>query len=609
MLLSLAGVSAAREEVLELPEVVVRAEQIADTIPSGTYAAPVTALRFDPVVDLQTRNTAEAQADSSIRGGIFSQSGFRTGAVTLLDPQTGHYNAEIPISPLMLTLPAVLPGLENALSGFDSTAGTVEYSWKPIETGGEALAGAGDHRFNLQHVYAAFFREMPAALSGAGDEIGFDLDLARSEGDGTRPEGDYDFQRLGGRLQFRGDRSQTDLYGGYQSKFFGWPDMYTPEDFLPTDETESLYTTLVCVNHRREYGKTSYLEIGAVYRQNSDHYVLQRDDPALYHAFHRTRVWSAGIGGRQEGDLFSLNYDGRISVDNLTSTAITFSPYYSRTLAKFSLLPEKTVSIGSGLGLSLGAGASIDGSNRMASTVSPLARVSLLQELSDGGRNRYYCGYAGSSQLPSYTALGSPSSGIFGGNPDLGIERSRAVEAGVDLLRPSWGLHAAVFYRDDDDLVDWTYRQESPNARTANAVDIRTWGGEITIDKRWKDLGLVLGYTCLKKSSDYADPEIDASFYALNYPRHRFTASLVFRFLDQFELRSDNEYRVQEPNALRSGRDDALLSLISLAWLPPWVPGLEVTASIDNPFQVNFQEIPGVPGPGRQFALRGAYRW
>ncbi|MFH1038533.1 MAG: TonB-dependent receptor [PVC group bacterium] len=610
VLLSLAGLSAAgEEEVLELPTVIVRAEKIANPVPAGTFAAPVSALRFDPAVDLQTRNIAEAQADCSIRGGIFTQTGFRTGAVTLLDPQTGHYSAEIPISPLMLTLPAVLTGLENALAGFNSTAGTVGYAWRPIETGGEALAGLGDHRLNLEHAYAAYVAGMPESLEELGEEIGFDLDLARSEGDGTRPAGDYDFERIGARLQLRGARSQSDFYGGYQSKFFGWPDMYTPEEFLPTNETESLHTTLVCVNHRVDYGRVSFLEIGASYRQNRDHYVLQRDDPDLYQAFHRTRVWSAGIGGRQECDFLHVNYDGRVSVDDLTSTALTGSPYYSRTIAKFSVLPEKTIPISQGLDLSLGGGASIDDSNRAASAVSPLARVVLVQRLPDGGENRWYCDYAASDQLPDYTALGSPPSGIFGGNPDLGLERSRAVEAGVDLLRPSWGLHAAVFYREDSDLVDWTYQRESPNARTADAVDIETGGGELTLSKKWKDLGIACGYTYLKKSSDYADPDIDASFYALNYPRHRFTAALVARFLEQFEFRSDNEYRIQEPNALRSGRKDALLAYLSFAYLPPYLPGMELTASIDNPFKVYFEEIPGVPGPGRQFTLRLAFRW
>ncbi len=68
-------------EELELAPVVIR-----ETAPREAGGAvldgPVTELRFDPRVDLQTRNSAAAAADSSIRGGIFTQSGFRAGAAT-----------------------------------------------------------------------------------------------------------------------------------------------------------------------------------------------------------------------------------------------------------------------------------------------------------------------------------------------------------------------------------------------------------------------------------------------------------------------------------------------------------------------------------------------
>jgi len=58
----------------------------------------------------------------------------------------------------------------------------------------------------------------------------------------------YDFERLAGRIQFRGARYQSDIFCGYQSKFFGWPNMYTPEDFFDTDGIESLHTALVILN-------------------------------------------------------------------------------------------------------------------------------------------------------------------------------------------------------------------------------------------------------------------------------------------------------------------------------------------------------------------------
>ena len=597
------------DDSLELPAVVIREESPTDLPPAGTYDAPVSRLRFQPGVDLQSRNLVEAQADLSIRGGIFSETGLEIGAATLLAPQTAHYTAEVPIPPGMLTPYRVLTGVDNDLSGFNSMAGTVEYGWSPIETGAEIRAGLGDNRLNLQHVSAAYLISYPEVLAGISDQFGFDIDLARSKSDGTRPFGDYDFERIAGRIQFRGAGYQSDIFCGYQSKFFGWPNMYTPEDFFDTDETESLHTTLVILNHRMEYSRESHLEISGYYRKNSDHYILQRSDPEIYQAFHRTRVWSGGISGRHGFGFFDFNYSGQVLVDNLTSTALTYSPYYSRTIGKLALLPGKDVKIDSGLNLTMKCGAALDDSNRSASRLSPLARLTLIRQWVEGEENRYYCGYGESSQLPSYTALGSPSEGLFGGNPDLGRERSRNLEMGIYLMRQTWNLQAALFYRLDDDLVDWTYEEGSPNARTAAAVDIKCWGGEVTVNKRWKHLYLGIGYALLKKSYDYQDAAVAASFYALNFPRHRLTASMIWNFLDIFEVRSGNEYRIQEENELRSGGDKACLTYIELACHPRFLPGLSIAATIDNPFKVNFQEIPGVPGPGRQFTVRAAYLW
>jgi vitamin B12 transporter len=96
----------------------------------------ISALRFEPLVDVQARNLAEGQADVTIRGGIFENTGFRLGGVALYDPQTGHYFAEIPVAPSMLSAPAVLTGMDNAVRGFNANAGTIAYDWKPMRQAG-----------------------------------------------------------------------------------------------------------------------------------------------------------------------------------------------------------------------------------------------------------------------------------------------------------------------------------------------------------------------------------------------------------------------------------------------------------------------------------------
>jgi vitamin B12 transporter len=102
-----------------LPSLTVVGQKTANQRPVTTYETPISNLDFDPRVDFQSRNMAEAQGDVSIRGGIFEETGFQVGSATLLDPQTGHYSTEIPIAPEMLGEPKVLTGADNAHRGFN----------------------------------------------------------------------------------------------------------------------------------------------------------------------------------------------------------------------------------------------------------------------------------------------------------------------------------------------------------------------------------------------------------------------------------------------------------------------------------------------------------
>ena len=230
------------EESSSLPELAVTESRVAIPEPAGTFPTAVTELRYEPLIDVQTRNIAEAQGDVSIRGGIFENTGFRVGAATLFDPQTGHYFAEIPIDQRMLSGPRIATGLENAYAAFNSTVGSVNYAWRPIEKIWEMDVGLGDNSFKMARTYIGRVIKLDDNEHLAGD-----FSISRSRSDGTRHGGDHYFVRYATRVQWRSENTQTDLFAGYQSKFFGWPNMYTPFNVL---ETENLQTRLFLINHR-----------------------------------------------------------------------------------------------------------------------------------------------------------------------------------------------------------------------------------------------------------------------------------------------------------------------------------------------------------------------
>lgn len=588
-----------KPETYMLPTLSIVSDRVANETPVATFAMPVSALQFEPRVDVQARNFAEAQADVAIRGGIFENTGFKLGALSVFDPQTGHYFAELPVAPAMLASPQVLTGADNAARGFNAEVGTIAYEWSPIAQRGEASAAFGEFNTNRQDIYQGVV--LPGTVGGL--TVGADVSAARSESDGSIPYGDHDFQRVAGRVQLRGAHSQTDFFAGWQKKFFGWPNLYTPFGF---NETESLETELYAVNHRTTLTGDNYFQLGAYYRRNYDDYEFNRAVPGASNPFqHTTRVRSFALDGHQGSGNWAVNYGVQLMADRIESTSLTFGRFHTRDYYKLSLIPEYSTETSAGR-LSFRAGATYDDTNRNDSAVSPVAEIALRTSAS----TRWYAQYAESTQVATYTALNSsPSSGLFRGNPDLGRETSRNLELGADFSLQQWTVQAAVFYRQDDDLVDWTYRQ-GVTARTANAVDIGTTGFEVVVATRRARWDFVLGYTYLNKDADYGLATVDASFYALNFARHRFTAAIVARLGGGFEVRMDNEYRLQEENYLRTtGGDDAFLTGIGLYYLPKAWRGLELSFRVDNLWDSDFQEVPSVPAGGRQWIAGATYHW
>ncbi len=596
---ALGTVLRADDNAYTLPKLEIFSAQVANQTPTVSFAMPVSGLRFEPRVDVQERNLAESQADISIRGGVFENTGFKIGATSLYDPQTGHYFAEIPVAPAMLQPPVVLTGADNAIAGFNAEVGTVAYGWRPIEQRGELSAAFGDYASNRQSLYQGIV----FPKNGSAETVAADFELSRSESDGSVPYGDHNFKRASGRIQFRGPQSQTDFFAGVQKKFFGWPDLYTP---YGTDETEDLKTQLYAFNHRVQTSADSFWEIGAYYRKNYDDYEYDRFVPGEFNPYqHTTQVTGAAFDGRSEYDGYALVYNAQAMHDSLTSTSLTSGRFNTRSYLKLSAVPEREFYPDAGK-LLVRAGATYDDTNRDSSAISPVVDLELTR--ADG--SRWYAQYSESTQVPTYTALNSSAtSGLFRGNPNLSRETSRNLEFGAKLKSDGWSIEPAIFYRWDDNLTDWTFRR-GVTARSANAVDVGTFGFEVVASRKTPRYDVVLGYTYLDKDANYGSASVDASFYALNFARHRLTAAAVVRLGAGFEVRLDNEYRIQEKNLLRTiGGNDAFISTFGLYYLPARFRGLEFSALVDNVWDSRFQEVPSVPAARRQFSIGAALRW
>lgn len=603
------GITCFGQGLPELSPIEVMEWRVADASPAGTYPSPVSALRFEPEVDLQARNLGEAQADLAIRGGIFENAGFRIAGASLLDPQTGHYAAELPMDPRMLSLPAVLTGAENALAGLNTSVGSVDYGWSEVFSGAEIEAGLGTDGLRKSRLYTGW------AGSG-GEGWRFDASAASSEGDGSIPDGGHEFHRYAGRVQYVKEGHQTDLFAGYQSKAFEWPYLYALEELHALVgsrgvESENLQTQLWMLSHRyksesHEWGLTLH------YRKNRDDYEFDVDRPGLFNPYeHETEA--AGISGEGRfrlGPGWRLDAALQFQADSIESTALTFGPFRSRSLGHIAVVPARIWQDDTGAEWELRGGVLHDWSNRDDDAWSGLVEIRRQGAVGANSRSEFWLGFSEASQVPGYTAIASnPDGGLFRGNPDLNREFSRNFEAGAVLQTEGWRWEALTYFREDEDLVDWVYDSsvEPFASRVAENVDIDTLGIELMSAVSGEGWEAQLRYAYLEKDEDYGSGGADGSFYALNYPVHRVTLGLIWRPIEGVTLLVDQEWREQKENSLRDGRESGLFGQVALSWKPHREWPLEVTGRVANLWDLAFEEVPGVPGGRRTASILVQY--
>lgn len=575
------------EEVTELSAFPVYAGTAAEE--SGVVRELTERMDREVRVDLQRRGGSAYQTDISIRGGIFEGTGLMIGGLALFDPQTGHYFSEIPLDPGFFNRARLLTGVENAVSGFNATAGSIDWEWKAPRAGGEVAVTAGSHR----RVGSRFLS------GGSAGRALWEFGAMRETGEGSVEGGDFDLERVSGRMEYPLGAGRLRLFGGFLEKFYGWPGMYT--GFPSLLETDAYSVSLLGAQWEsgdRDFGNGRQAHrVGGYWRRLDDDYEFNRLQPNRLFE-HLTEVWSLQGDGFLEHSGWTLSYRWVLLRDALLrSTSLVNGGFDERDYAKGSLLASRNVSLEFG-GLTLHGGLVADHTSEEGTAWSPQAGVALTG-ITGSAYWKAFTTYSEATRVPGYTVLNSAPSGLFGGNPGLGRETARSWEAGVSVDKDPYSLRLVVFQRRDRDLVDWVYDSASPSARQAAAMNLTVRGLETSLGMVKGPYRIEAAYAWLEKDPVYRSEAGDASFYALNHARHRVLLSIERKFARNFRMRLEGEYRRHPDNLLRAGGDQARYLHLFAIWEGFPAEGWSLEGRLENLTREDFQPLPGTPGPGR----------
>ena len=594
----LATAADATTNILIQVEATAMADAIAPPIERGSAPAFIAGV---PGVAMRSQGYAEPQADLSIRGAPFSSCGLLLSGLSLHNPQTEHFQADLPVPYDVFGPPQLLTGIDQFRLSSGHPAGSVALDFAPleelrrIEIGG----GNGDQFANLRLSRTDTTDDHLTIGEGAFAEA---ASVDRTDG--------YDNNYLnrwsaGGQGQVRGGGNEFDLLGAYGWRAFGATGFYGTSSLYPAEEqvAESLITAAGTIGSDRPDGTASHITAG--WQQTDDQYWLDRTDHDRY-ANHTLSDTASLHGDTRQGLSQDLDLDLRADANEewLDGTHRgTIAPNY----AGLGTQARGNVALGAVPRYMLGDWVfSAGGAAEFFSDDLPAWLPAAGIAWHPSATRTISLSYSEAVREPSYTELDYNSPGSLG-NHGLERQRTRTLELSWREKQSFAEGGLTLFAEDGHDQVDWV--RLAPNGRwtAVNLDHVRTYGlvadAAVPITRA---VAATFSYQALTKS---CDTNAYASRYVLDYPMQTVRAGVSARLTDHLALACWQECSVYANNPAREGSDVSLAANAELRWQVWPQAGLEAALGIVNPWNRTFETYPGQPGADRRYYASMKRTW
>ena len=590
--LSASADSVARQGT-NLPPITVTARPATTLCYGGQSDNVALTISAEPGVLLNSQGGPAGQSDISIRGSSFSGAGLTVGGITLRNPQTEHFHAELPFPSGILTAPRVLTGLRQTTSADGHLVGTLSLDFLPISGNRRLGAGIGESGGQSQSLSWG----QPLATNGnCGSRMAASVFGGRTIANAVDyADNDLDRWLAGVHVQAVSEKSQTDIAFGKQVKDFGARGYYGVTNALFAEEEIS--DMLVLAGSRWGEPGMSHVRLSAAWREITDDYRLFLTPPPIYANHHRTRIISAFSDGRQLiGDGIELAWRVGGEEERLTSTNLGDQ---KRKRGVLLLLPSFTIRH-----LRVTAGARAEAFTGDSPAILPQGGL----DIDVTENSSLYCSYVETVRQPSFTELNYDSPGSLG-NEGLERQTARNIEAGWrGRILDSMRCRLALFQRRSRNTVDWI--RELPTSTRWVATDlgeVDTRGAELLAECSPGDsLVVTVAFTWLDKD---CDSNYYAGRYVLDYANWFAKLSAAWQPCSACRIIGTQTLRRQEDNPVRTSDDFGTDGSVGLYFTAPFVDNMEAYVSIRNIWDDDFQSLAGQPTGGRRTSAGIVVEW
>ena len=408
------------------------------------------------------------------------------------------------------------------------------------------------------------------------------------ESDGHRNNSDYQqhnhFLKLGYDVN---EDNRITLETGYAASELGTPHKITNEDLDDREEQWKDYLDLTWEGSCWEGSKV----LLKVYQNLDRLEFINSLSPVHDKDTHQTKVYGADLQLSQMWfDIFrtSIGISGQENKLNSSTTSkhkYNFKAVYAET--EFDLFDD----------LVLKGGVRLDDYSNFGNKTSPSASFSwwLLDKIKTHGL------IAKSFRTPTFNDLYFPRQDwgyIVEGNPNLKPERATSKEIGIGMfLFGAIETDVTYFHNKFEDLIHWS-QDSAGDWSPSNVNRALTKGVETSLNYQFnKDLKLNFNYTRLSATDTTTNKWLEYR------PRHQYKGALNYKFNDKLNCYLSGRYLTKrytnEPNsAFLKGYFTANTNISYKV-----TKFADLTLTVNNIFDRDYQEEEGYPMPGTSFLL------
>ena len=474
-------------------------------------------------LDVRQRGTGGVQADISIRGGSFDQVLILLNGVNITDPQTGHYNLDIPIDLNDINRIEVLQGSAAHIYGLNAYSGAINIvtnasNKNSIKTKNEVGSYGSIHQGISGNYYTDSFQTFASA--------------SYKQSDGYIKNTDYKTTNTFLQLKIN---TQTSGYFRFQLagqvKNFGANSFYTPKLPNQFENTKTFFSSAEWNLDKKFYTINSQI----YWREHFDKFIYNRYAEKISANYHKTDITGAKLRANLNWKWFgktTIGVDVRNehilsnSLGTLLQTPVLVpfekdSAYYTKSDNRMIT----TCMIDHGITFNqwnIAGGISSTFNKQFGTFI-------------NGGLDAYYkvnknwkifTTLNTAVRLPTFTEL-YYSDAARTGNSQLKPEKSHTLELGVKTNIGLFNGSTDIYHRWGRNIIDWVkILSTDEKYRSKNLTNVNAIGADINGEFQFKDsflksINASYSYVNLDKEVTVYDSQ-----YALDYLRNKIIVGL-----------------------------------------------------------------------------------